>query len=294
LRWGFSTLGCPEFSLEEACKLAAEFQLDALELRSLWGRVDLPQCAAELGISPDQARALLSRFHLRVPVAGSSFKLVGNDVASRADFLDYCRWAESWHIPNVRVFGGGTWGQPLGESDYGHAVETVTWWRREKKDRGWKLEMWLETHDAFSASAPCCELMRRLAEPLGIIWDSHHTWRLGEEKSSASWARLGQWIRHVHIKDSIDKPSARHPYTYVLPGEGQAPLAEIIGTLRDHHFSGIVSLEWERLWHPYLLPLRSALNHLRLQPWFDPARVTLDQTDHYSPVSVESKRRSLP
>jgi sugar phosphate isomerase/epimerase len=128
--------------------------------------------------------------------------------------------------------------------------------------------MLLETHDAFSASAPCAELMRRLDAPLEVIWDSHHTWRLGGESPADSWACLSPWARHVHVKDSIDKPSARHPFTYVLPGDGQAPLAEIVGLLRAQQFAGVVSLEWEKLWHPYLPPLRAALIQLQAQPWF--------------------------
>ena len=59
--------------------------------------------------------------------------------------------------------------------------------------------------------------MRRLAPPLRLIWDSHHTWRLGGESLKFTWEHLGPGLRHVHVKDSVDKPSARHPFTYVLP-----------------------------------------------------------------------------
>ncbi|MGH9595058.1 MAG: hypothetical protein ACRD5L_18345, partial [Bryobacteraceae bacterium] len=42
----------------------------------------------------------------------------------------------------------------------------------------------------------------------------------------------------------------------------------IVEVLSEHHFTGTVSLEWERLWHPYLPPLREALARLQAQPWF--------------------------
>ena len=268
LRWGFSTLGCPELSLPEVCALAAEFGMTDLELRALCGRVDLPSCASEMGWTPEAAAGLLNQHRCSLVVAGSSFKLVGNDARMRAEFLDYCAWAESWGFPYVRAFGGGVWGTGLRAEDYEQAAETVGWWRREREARGWRIAMLLETHDAFSASGPCEELMRRLDTPLGIIWDSHHTWRLGGEAPAESWARLSAWVRHVHVKDSVDKPSARHPFTYVLPGEGQAPLAEIVGLLRAQPFAGTVSLEWEKLWHPYLPPLRAAIIQLQAQPWF--------------------------
>jgi sugar phosphate isomerase/epimerase len=268
LSWGFSTLGCPELSLPEVCALAAEFAMPNLELRALCGRVDLPTCAEEMGWRPEVARELITRNSCRLAVAGSSFKLVGNNDAMRADFLKYCDWADSWGAPYVRVFGGGTWGQGLTDADFEQAAETVRWWRKERAARGWQTDVLLETHDAFSAAAPCAELMRLLDVPVGVIWDSHHTWRLGGESPSDSWSCLSAWVRHVHLKDSIDKPSARHPFTYVLPGDGQAPLAAIVSLLCAQQFAGSVSLEWEKLWHPYLPPLRTALVQLQAQPWF--------------------------
>jgi sugar phosphate isomerase/epimerase len=230
--------------------------------------LDLPVWAAATGWKPARAAALLAQSQVKFCVAGSSFKLVGNDEKSRAELLAFAHWANSWGARYVRAFGGGTWGQALTEVDYSQAAETVAWWQWEKKRRHWRVELLLETHDAFSASAPCRELNARLREPIGIIWDSHHTWRLGGESPRDSWSQLSPWIHHVHVKDSIAKPSARHPFTYVLPGDGEMPLGEVVGVLREQQFAGMVSLEWERLWHPYLPPLREALTRLQAQPWF--------------------------
>jgi sugar phosphate isomerase/epimerase len=108
-----------------------------------------------------------------------------------------------------------------------------------------------------------------LPEPLLLIWDSHHTWRYGGETPAETWGLLGRWVRHVHLKDSLDKLSERHPFTYVLPGDGQMPMAEVMSCLRESGFDGFVSLEWERLWHLYLPPLRDALTQLQKQPWFE-------------------------
>ncbi len=268
LSWGFSTLGCAELSLPEICKLLREFKLRELEIRALEGRLDLPQWAAETGWSALRATALLAQYKIQFRVAGSSFKLVGNDEKSRAEMLAFCQWADSWGTPYVRAFGGGTWGQALTEEDYDQAARTVAWWQQEKKLRGWRTELLIETHDGFSASGPCRELLARLQEPIGFIWDSHHTWRVGGETPHESWSQLSPWIRHVHVKDSISKPSGRHPYTYVLPGDGEMPLGQVVDLLTEYQFAGAVSLEWERLWHPYLPPLREALARLEAQPWF--------------------------
>jgi sugar phosphate isomerase/epimerase len=282
LLWGFSTLGCPELSLPQICELLAEFGLCGLEIRCVDGRMDLPQWAASAGWTRRRATALLAKRRIQFRVAGSSFKLVGNDEKSRAELLSFCHWANSWGAQYVRAFGGGTWGQPLTETDYTQAAETVMWWQWERKRRHWQTDLVLETHDAFSASPPCRHLLARLREPIGIIWDSHHTWRLGGETPRESWAQLFPWIRHVHFKDSIAKPSARHPYTYVLPGEGEMPLEQVVKVLRENHFLGMVSLEWERQWHPYLPPLRDALLQLQKLSWF--SNSSRSRHDHRSPL----------
>jgi sugar phosphate isomerase/epimerase len=182
--------------------------------------------------------------------------------------LEFCGWADSLKIPYVRVFGGGKWGTPLTEEDFRSAVENVNWWRAESRKLCWQHEILLETHDTFAASGPCLELNSRLAQPLHLIWDSHHTWRYGSESPAESWRKIGHLVRHVHFKDSVDKPSARHPYTYVPCGEGQMPLGETMTVLRQNNFAGGVSLEWEKLWHPYLCPLSIELNGVRHQSWF--------------------------
>jgi sugar phosphate isomerase/epimerase len=69
------------------------------------------------------------------------------------------------------------------------------------------------------------------------------------------------------MKDSIGIPSARHPFTYVIPGEGEMPLRDVLDLLRRDRFNGAASLEWEKMWHPYLSPLSSALEASRRLGW---------------------------
>ena len=268
LSWGISTLGCPELRFPQICKLLSEFGLRELEIRAVDGRIDLPQWA---------------RGHGLAAVPGNRFaRKASHPIPRRRFFLQTRR--QRWKVPGRdagvlrvgRFLGRAVrprfWRRHLGASvdrsglrssgPDGRVVATG------KKVHGWRVELLLETHDGFSASGPCRDLLARLREPIGIIWDSHHTWRLGGESPRESWSQLSKWIRHVHVKDSIAKPSARHPFTYVLPGDGETPLGEIVEVLREHHFTGMVSLEWERLWHPYLPPLREALTRLQAQPWF--------------------------
>lgn len=263
-------MGCPESSLADACALAAEFFIPAIELRSLGNTIDLPKLFTESGWTRSAVREICARHSVHLAAAGSSFKLINPDPAERAALSDFCGWADTMAIPHVRVFGGGKWGIPLTDEDFQNAGRNLEWWHAEKAARGWSVSLLLETHDTFAASDTCLRLNEQLDTPINLIWDSHQTWRHAGERPTDTWQRIGQFVRHVHIKDSLDKPSSRHPYTYVMCGEGQMPLAETVKVLRANRFTGCVSLEWDKLWHPYMPPLSVALTGMRKQPWFQP------------------------
>ncbi len=279
MRRCFSTLGCVELTLPEICRLAGEFHIPGIELRGIGGRMDMPQYWADSGLTPLTVSELFCEENTQIIVAGSSIKLATLGAGEQPDFMSFCSWADSIGARYVRVFGGGTWGQPLTQEEYDRAAEFVNSWRKEQCARGWKLDLLLETHDGFSGSEPCLKLNALLEQPLGIVWDSHHTWRLAGESPEHTWRKIGPLVRHVHIKDSVDTPSARHPYTYVLPGDGQMPIAEVMELLQRMAFDGFVSLEWERHWHAYLPHIREALARLEGRKWFSPPKTVLSSND---------------
>jgi hypothetical protein len=53
----------------------------------------------------------------------------------------------------------------------------------------------------------------------------------------------------------------------VLPGNGEFPMSSLQRILAAE-FSGAVSLEWEKLWHPYLPPLDDALRSAGKAAWW--------------------------
>ena len=60
----------------------------------------------------------------------------------------------------------------------------------------------LETRDYFSTSNRIVDLYARGAsDPLGILWETLHTYRYGES-GVYTWRQLGTRVRCVHVKDS--------------------------------------------------------------------------------------------
>ncbi len=254
MQFGFSTLGEPGLSWDEASLLVDEFGLDFLELRALRDTLDLP------GYFGKDAKPELRK---PVQMIGSSLRLTLADQVAVEELMRFAGLAARLRCPYVRVFGGGVWGTPLTQNDFERARAAVALCRAEITARQLDVTLLLETHSAFSDSASCLKLNEELTEPLLILWDSHHTWRTGGEAPAQTWSLLGPWIRHIHYKDSVTVDGSTE-HRYVLPGLGEFPTEKLWTLLEDKGFQGGISLEWEKIWHPELPPLREALAAFRL------------------------------
>ena len=260
----FSTIGCPELSLEESLALAASHGIQAVELRALGGTAELPgYFAAQFG-SPAKLAEQLGGNGVRVVALDTSLRLVGSNEQERGKFLEFVPWAEVAGVPWLRVFDGG---KPGESATHDRMIDTLGWWRALRRERGWRTDLMIETHDSLLDAAAIKALVAAAADA-NILWDSHHTWKKGGEDPVATWRAIRGCVAHVHVKDSINVPSARHPFTYVLPGDGEFPIAPLLDVLRADGFAGAVSLEWERMWHPYLPPLAGALEAAAERGWW--------------------------
>jgi sugar phosphate isomerase/epimerase len=260
----FSTLGCPELDLDGAIALAARHGLHSLELRTLNSTTDLPAWFATHYGTPAGLAAHLKQRHVKVCAMGTSFKLVGHDDIDRLMLEHYVKWADEANVPWLRVFDGGR----TGDSDeIAEAAETLAWWRAHRIKNNWAVDLMVETHDSLLDSERLHKFINKVPQ-VSILWDVHHTWKKGGEGPAHTWKAIRNHVVHLHVKDSVSKPSARHPYTYVLPGTGEMPAREVLRILQDNAFTGAVALEWEKMWHPYLPDLAEALAACRDQGWW--------------------------
>ena len=248
---GFSSLGDPSLSFEASCKLAYEYGLAFVELRVMEGSLDLPGYFAE--------RPFPSRPLRPIRVLGSSLRLIGSQKSEVDEFLRFAKLATALGVPYVRAFGGGEWGKTPTEREIHSAQAVAENCREQIALHHLDCELLLETHGSFSDSEACLRLNQRLAEPLAILWDSHHTWRVAGESPDETWVRLGTQVRHIHYKDSVSDIQNREGCRYVLPGLGEYPTEALIQLLQNADYQGGVSLEWEKLWHSDLPPLHVAL-----------------------------------
>lgn len=260
---GFSTLGCPEFSLDETLALARSHGLSGVELRALAGTIELPGYFAEKYGTPEGLAERLKGSEVRVFALDTSLRLIEGTEADREALLRFVPWAEAAGIGRLRVFDGGKTGD---EAEIAAAAAAMAWWQALRAKNGWSVDLMVETHDSLFTAAALGQFLRQAPEA-GILWDTHHTWKRGGEDPVVTWRAIREAVVHIHVKDSVSRPSEKHPFTYVLPGEGEFPMAPLRAVLAEE-FSGAVSLEWERMWHPYLAPLDDALRAANERAWW--------------------------
>jgi sugar phosphate isomerase/epimerase len=259
----FSSLGCPELSLDGALALAARHGLAAVELRSLSGTVDLVTLFTNTYGTPEKLAAHLKSAPAGIVSLDTSLHLIGDSDELRAKFLEFLPWAEALGVKRLRVFDGGK--SPT-DAQLAEAAATVKWWRELRAKNSWQADIMIETHDLlFTAEA--IQRFLALAPGTGILWDTHHTWKSGGEDPLVTWRAIKDHVVHMHVKDSVSVPSGRHPFSYVMPGQGEFPMAALRPVIAAE-YAGPVSLEWERMWHPYLAPVDEALTHATANRWW--------------------------
>ncbi len=260
----FSSLGCPELDLDGVIALAARHGFHALELRTLGSSTDLPAWFTEHYETPAKLAEHLQMRRVRVCALNTSFKIIGHDDIDRAMLENYVKWADETGVEWLRVFDGGKTGD---DAEIKEAAETLEWWRELRLKNGWAVDLMVETHDSLVSSATLAKFLAA-APSASLLWDSHHTWRKGGEDPLATWEVVKGRTVHIHVKDSIGEPSAHHPYTYVLPGDGEFPMKALRTKLKEDHYAGVLSLEWEKMWHPYLPPVEKALHVAARRGWW--------------------------
>jgi fatty-acyl-CoA synthase len=254
MKYAYSTLACPAWPVEQMIEAARRFGYDGLEFRLLDGEV----------FDPVRDRAKLERTVHLTRAAGvavcafdTSCRVVYSTLEEQdrtlAELAAWIRLAQDLDVPVLRVFGGAPAGEDQPSPDDAtidvRAAETFRLAAPDAERAG--VTFALETHDAYSSARRLAAVMRQVeSAAVGALWDSHHPYRVGETPEEVL-AALGARLAHVHIKDARRTPDGSG-WDLVLLGEGEVPVRRILALLQDAGYSGYVSVEWEKKWHPDL------------------------------------------
>jgi sugar phosphate isomerase/epimerase len=261
MKYAFTNLACPAWSIEQVVDAATRLGYDGVELRLLDGEVIDPRANRA---KVERAVALCRSHGTEVCAFDTSCRFNQSDVTEQerqiADLLAWIGLAHDVQVPLLRVFGGP---DPEGSApvtdDEGNARVAAALRRIAPEAERAGVTVVLETHDAFSSARRVASVLERVGSThIAALWDSHHPYRMGESPEDVIAALDGR-IAHVHVKDarrlSGDDPSAGGSsgdgaWQLVLLGEGEVPVRGQLAALRRAGYNGYVAVEWEKKWHP--------------------------------------------
>ncbi|HEY4387194.1 MAG TPA: sugar phosphate isomerase/epimerase family protein [Ktedonobacteraceae bacterium] len=260
MKLAFSTLGCPAWSAEQVITQAVQMGYDGIELRLLDGELIDPQRDEARVISViQQCRAK----GLEVCALDTSCRFNIPDAQERArqeaDLEHWIQLAEKVQVPLLRIFGGAVPPATQSSEEEENAWLVASLKRVAPLAEQAKVTVVLETHDAFSSARRVGRVLDAINSPaIAALWDSHHPYRVGESAQEVV-AALGSRIVHVHVKDALRKGAESSDWQLVLVGEGEVPVKEQLAALVELGYTGYVSIEWEKRWHPEIAEPEIAL-----------------------------------
>ena len=248
---GFSTLGCPKWPWEHILDQASSFGYAGIELRGIGGEMDLTRRPEFSGRRIGETRKQIADHGLIVTDLGASAQLHQRDPKAREEQLDEARrfvdLAHRLGARYIRVFPNGYLKDephPVTLQRIGHTLAELGQFAQ-----GSGVGILMESHGDLTDAASLVTVMRiaETAPGTGLVWDTHHTVVEGGEAPDATWAAIGKWVHHTHIKDSVAADKDRR---YVLLGTGTVNVKTIVASLVKGGYQGLYNFEWEKVWHP--------------------------------------------
>ena len=245
MKLSFSTLACPDFSWIEIYSMAKDFGLDGIEIRGLGDDLYAVNAGPFTPTKIDATIKKLNELGLSIPClsSGCALKFSENEEANLEELKQYMLLAKKLGTPYIRVLGDLE-PQPSGELDDAYIVNVL------KKLSSFAVEsnvtLLVETNGIYADTMR----LRRLLDAVGnkhvaALWDVHHPFRYMNESPEKTIDNLGDYIKYVHVKDSIVENGV---VKYKLLGQGDIPLDEVFSALSSIKYDGYVSLEWVKRW----------------------------------------------
>jgi sugar phosphate isomerase/epimerase len=252
MKLAFSTLGCPEWEIDQMVETARSDGYDGVELRHYKGSLDLPNVLATFPEGPAGFGRRFARAGIEICCLDTSIRLTDPEpLTSEGERMIELTMALG--APYLRVFGGDVLEGETRETSLKRAATKLEQLAKRAAQRGKRVL--LETHDAFSSGKQVAQLLGSVkGDGAGALWDLNHPYRQKESPEETA-GLIGRQTYHVHVKDSKETGDL------TLLGEGDLPLEALVKALHVNGYRGYLALEWEKAWHPELAGPEVALPH---------------------------------
>jgi len=251
MKLAFTTLGNPDWSFDRTLSEARRLGFEAIEIRGVEGKMLAQEITQFFPKNKAETHRKLIEHNLKICGFGTSVSFHEPD---RLDFMiiegktaiDVC---ERMGIPFIRVFGDKICEQSIRNEVIQRTIKGIRELCIYASNKNVKVI--LETHGDFNTIENVMDVANELKDSpeFGILWDIAHSDRSYGDEYIEFYKQIRPFISHVHIKDHLRNDGK---FNLCLVGKGDIPIRQIIRTLISDGYSGYMSLEWEKKWHPQL------------------------------------------
>lgn len=263
MKFSFSTLGCPDWPVEKIILEAKKLGYDGIEIRGIKRVFDLSKTPEFAPENIAKTRRLFEDAKLPVVSVNASSSFCWPDPAKQKAALDEAEKtidiASKMGAQLMRVFGGNI---PEGEPREKWAkilADHLKMCGEMAAKKG--VTVIIESHDSWTKSDELIPVIKAVNMPsVRPLWDMGNSFEKGEKfNDGAKWMK--GYVVHVHIKDRFSTGK------YSLLGKGEIPIPDALQALKSIGYTGYMSLEWEKAWHPEIeepeIAFPQAISYLR-------------------------------
>ena len=233
MKLSFSTRGWPDLSWEEMIALAEDMGFGGVEVYNL-PKFD-PLLDKSGPFHKYQTAATVRQLRekkLQIPCFDTSY-----DLSAGEDCIPWLKTlmevAQNTHVPYV-VAVALTDNEEMVRKNLEVLLEEA---------RAKDVTLLIKSSGIYADTARLRSLLDSFAcDELAVLWDVHHPYRDFGESGDTTIKNLGDYVRHVHLRDSDDQGN------YNLIGEGTMPISDIMRALSSVNYDGFISLEWKPDW----------------------------------------------
>ena len=250
MKLAFSTLGCPDWDLDTMIGAARKFGYEGIELRALSGSLDLLSRAEFTAPQLAHTKAHFENEGIKICCVDTSCTFHSPDASERANqvriALAHAELAARLGTPLIRVFPDKIQPDAQREETRDWIAESLHAVAERMPD---DVDVALETHGDFARAAAAAEIATLANHrKVKLIWDVANSVAAGDTIEHAG--RVVQpYLAHIHLRDAKPVVDSEH-WLPVLAGNGRVSFAGALAAIRELHYDGYVSFEWEKYWRP--------------------------------------------
>lgn len=256
----FSTVACPNWTIEQVLNAANEYGYQGVELRTL-GAGSATLASDPALTDPEKIRNLFDNAKIKISCLATSVALhykksteIQQAIAAAKTYIDL---ANQLGCPRIRTFGNHIF---PGETKYTGIKRVANNYTlladyAEEND----IEIVIENSGSFSRAKELWQLLNYVNHPLvGVAWNVANAGTVGEGPG-ISVPNLNSLIRYAKFKDTVIGEGTG----FVQLGEGDIEVERFLELLIGIGYTGWLCVEWDKAWLPNLAEPQDILPQAR-------------------------------